>query len=203
MTLDLNDMMRIKLMVMTLLLTTWYAEAQFIKEQAVNVLIGYGLTAPYYSVDEIADSGFYAQGEWILTPASWVDFRPYAGLILTSSDGKDINDDPTDERAESKALLLGGKARVKAPIPWVAPYLEIGIGTSIGNFETQTTYSAFDRTGIVYHVPFAFGLELGRNHSVDLGFTYYFQPSVEQFAGAFAVGMSFPVDGKSNTALQD
>ena len=43
-------------------------------------------------------------------------------------------------------------------------------------------------------MPFAFGLELGKNNNVDLGFAYYFQPSVEQLAGAFAVGITFPLD---------
>lgn len=50
--------------------------------------------------------------------------------------------------------------------------------------------------GIIYQIPFSFGLELGRNNNVDLGFAYYFQPSVEQLAGAFAVGITFPLKNK-------
>ena len=115
---------------------------------------------------------------------------------MTSSNGKDLNDNPTNEKAESKAFLLGGKARVRAPIPWVAPYVEIGIGTSIGKFETLTAFDNIDKVGIIYHIPFAFGLELGKNNNVDLGFTYYFQPSVEQFVGAFSVGITFPLNNK-------
>ena len=63
-----------------------------------------------------------------------------AGVISTSSNGKDINDNLTNEKAETKAFLLGAKARVRAPIPYVAPYFEIGIGTSIGKFETFTAF---------------------------------------------------------------
>jgi hypothetical protein len=33
-------------------------------------------------------------------------------------------------------------------------------------------------------------------NSVDLGFAYYFQPSVEQYAGAFALGLTFPLNKK-------
>jgi hypothetical protein len=112
---------------------------------------------------------------------------------LTSSNGKDLNDNPTDEKAESKAFLLGGKARVRAPIPWVAPYIEIGIGTSIGKFETLTAFDNIDKSGLIYHIPISLGLELGRNNNVDLGFAYYLRPSVEQYTGAFAVGITFPL----------
>jgi len=126
--------------------------------------------------------------------ASWIEFRPYAGFIFTNSNGKNFQDEPTDEKAESKTVLLGGKARVRAPIPWVAPYAEIGIGASIGKFETFTGYSNFDKSGIIYHIPFSFGVELGRNNNVDLGFVYYFQPSVEQYVGAFAVGVTIPLE---------
>ena len=62
---------------------------------------------------------------------------------MTSSNGKDINDNSTYEKVETKAFLLGAKARVHAPIPWIAPYTEIGTGTSIGKFETLTKVKLF------------------------------------------------------------
>ncbi|WP_026810730.1 hypothetical protein [Arenibacter latericius] len=168
-------------------------EAQFIKEKAINAQIGYGLSFPYNSLDEIVDDGFFIQGDLVLKVASWIELKPYAGFIITNSNGKDINDNPTDERAELKAFLLGGKTRIRAPIPWVAPYLEIGIGTSIGKFETFTAFDNIDKSGIIYHIPFSFGLELGPSNDVDLGFAYYFQPSIKQAAGAFALGISIPL----------
>lgn len=186
-----------KPLILLIIILTWnLSEAQFIKEKSINAQIGFGLSAPYNSNDEIVDSGFFLQGELVLKVASWIELRPYAGLILTNSNGKDINDNPTDERAESKAFLLGGKARVRAPIPWVAPYIEIGMGTSIGKFETFTAFHNINKGGIIYHIPFSFGLELGRNNNVDLGLAYYFQPSVEQFAGAFAVGVTIPLQNR-------
>ncbi|WP_318308274.1 hypothetical protein [Flagellimonas crocea] len=183
-----------KYLILILVLTTNWVGAQFIKEKAINAQIGYGLTIPTNSINNIADDGFFAQGEFILKAASWVEFRPYAGIILTSSNGKDLNGDPTTEKAESKAFLLGGKTRIKAPIPWVAPYAEIGIGTSIGKFRTNTFFDDIEKSGIIYHIPFSVGLELGRNNNVDLGLSYFYQPSVEQFAGAFAVGLAFPLN---------
>ncbi len=188
--------MKNTLILLIIILTSNLAKGQFIKNKSINAQIGYGLSSPYDSVDEIADDGFFLQGEYVLSVASWFELRPYAGLIITNSNGKDLNDNPTDEKAESKAFLIGGKARVRAPIPWVAPYVEIGIGASIGKFETFTTFTNIDKSGFIYHIPFSFGLELGRNNNLDLGFTYYFQPTVEQYAGAFALGISIPL--KSN-----
>lgn len=170
--------------------------AQFIKGKSINVQIGYGLSSPNKSASSIVDKGFFAQGELVLKAASWVEFRPYLGMVVTNSNGKDSNDKPTDEKAESKAALLGIKTRVKAPVRWIAPYIELGIGTSIGRFETVTAFHNVDKNGIIYHIPFSFGLELGRNNNVDLSFTYYFQPSVKQFAGAFAVGIEIPLKSK-------
>ncbi|WP_369048396.1 hypothetical protein [Tenacibaculum sp. UWU-22] len=183
--------MRKTLALILIVLTSNFVKAQFIKEKSINAQIGYGISTPFNSVNKIADGGFFAQGELALKAASWIEFIPYAGFVLTNSNGKDLNDNPTDEKAESKALLLGGKVRVKAPIPWVAPYVEIGVGTSIGKFETSTAFDNIDKSGVIYHIPFSFGAELGKNNDVDLGFVYYFQPSVKQFVGAFAIGVTF------------
>jgi len=186
--------MKKNLILIITILPSNLVDAQFIKEKSINAQIGYGLSAPNNSVGEIGDGGFFAQGELILKVTSWFELRPYAGLILTNSNGKDLNDNPTDEKAESKAFLLGGKVRVRAPIPWVAPFIEIGIGTSIGKFETFTAFDNINKSGMIYHIPFSLGLELGRNNNFDLRFTYYFQPSVEQYVGAFAVGITFPLN---------
>ncbi len=169
--------MRKTLVVLLIVMTSNLVEAQFIKEKSINAQIGYGISIPYNSVDNIADKGFYAQGELVLKVASWVAFRPYAGFIITSSNGKDLYNNPTDEKATTQAFLLGGKTRLSAPIPWVAPYVEIGIGASIGKFETFTAFDNIDKSGIIYHIPFSLGLELGSTNNVDLGLTYYFQPS--------------------------
>ena len=185
--------MKNNLIFLIIVLASNQLEAQFIKHKSITAQIGYGLSSPNNSIDVIADDGFFLQGEYVLSVASWVELRPYAGLILTSSNGKDVNDNPTDEKAESKAFLIGGKIRVRAPIPWAAPYVEIGIGSSMGKFETFTAFTNINKSGFIYHIPFSLGLELGRNNNVDLGLSYYFQPTVEQYAGAFALGISFPL----------
>jgi hypothetical protein len=175
---------------------SYQINAQSITLESINAQIGLGISSPYDSRDEIADTGFFLQGELVYKVASWLELKPYAGLILTSSNGKDLNDNPTDEKATSKAFLAGGKARIRVPIRWVAPYIELGIGASIGKFETLTVFDNISKNGLAYHIPFALGLELGKNNGVDLGFTYYFHPSLKQYSGALALGITIPIKSK-------
>ena len=189
-----KKMKRNILLLLATILVSTIVHAQFIKEKSLSVQIGYGLSAPFNSVTDVVDDGFFAQTELVLSAANWIEFRPYAAFILTSSNGEDLNNNPTTERAETTAVLLGGKARVRAPIKWVAPYLELGLGASIGKFETFTAFDNIAKNGIIYHIPLAIGLELGPNNTIDLGLAYFLQPTVEQFAGAFALGVSFPLN---------
>ncbi|WP_318309273.1 hypothetical protein [Flagellimonas crocea] len=168
--------------------------AQVRHKEAIKVEIGFGMSSPYNSSDEIVDTGLFLQGTYVVRMASWFDVCPYAGVILTKSKGRDVHDDPTDEKATSSAILVGGKGRVKAPIPWVAPYIELGVGVSVGRFETFTYFTDIEKKGLVYHIPFSLGFELGRNHGVDIGLSYYYQPTVEQYAGALAIGLSIPIN---------
>ncbi len=162
-------------------------------QRSINISIGYGITSPYDETD-VEGSGFYAQGEYIFHLKNWVDIRPYAGLIITNDPSNDIYE------TSSKAFLLGGKGRITAPMPfpWIAPYFELGIGTSIGEFRTYTPLTDLSQQGVILHIPFSIGVEIGSKRKFDLGFTYYYQPAVEQFSGAIAFGVSFPI---KNSAL--
>ena len=175
-------------------MATTQVKAQLIKEKAVDISIGYGLSAPYYENGDILDTGFYLQGEYVLVISKWLDVRPYAGLILTKSNGKDLNDNPTIYESNSNAFLIGGKTRVTIPIPWISPYVEIGIGASLGSFKTFTSYTNINKNGLILHIPFSLGLELGPKHNLGVAVTYYFQPSIEQYAGAAAFGVSIPLN---------
>ena len=104
------------------------------------------------------------------------------------------NEDIELYESTSKAFLIGGKGRIVAPIPWIAQYIELGIGASIGEFKTLTPLTDLSYSGLLMHIPFSIGLELGPKHNFDFGFTYYYHPAVEQFTGAIAFGVSFPMN---------
>lgn len=169
-------------------------EAQPRTGRFIDVSIGLGISAPYDDVN-IGGSGFYAQGEYVFGLSKWIGIRPYAGIIITSPDGiTEPQYAEEDYKVTSKAFLFGGKARFCAPIPWVAPYFEIGVGASIGSFETYTPFTNIKKNGLLMHVPFSIGLALGRKHNIDVAFTYYYHESVDQFSGAVAVGFTFPLN---------
>jgi len=164
--------------------------AQIKEGKFLGVSAGIGLVAPDDET-EISGSGFYAQGEYIVNLNSWFGFRPYAGVIFAS--GSSDEEELKGYGVKSNAFLAGVKVRVAAPIPYVAPFVELGVGASVGSFETFTPLTDVSKNGVLTHIPVAFGLAVGKNHSVDIKFTYYFHPAVEQFSGAFAAGIYFPL----------
>ena len=167
-------------------------KAQPSKGEFIEVSVGLGFSIPYDEVN-ITGNGFYAQGEYVIGLTKWFGIRPYAGLILTSADKGTDEFSQFGYQVTSKAFLLGGKARLAAPIPWVAPYLEIGLGASIGSFKTFTPFDQIQKNGPILHIPFSLGLAIGSRHNIELEFAYYYQSSVDQFSGAAALGFSFPV----------
>lgn len=181
------------LMLIVLIFMSNVLQAQFIKEKSIKAEIGLGLSNPDESETNFTASGFITQGELVLKITSWFQLRPYAGFVSASSNGKDSNGNPTDEEVITRAFLLGGKARVKVPIRWVAPYFELGSGMSIGKFRTFTDFHDINKSGIVAHIPLSLGLELGRNNGVEVGFSFYFQPYVKQTTGGFTIGLTFPI----------
>jgi len=111
------------------------ALAQPEKGTFIQGSMGLGYVYPYEDVD-INSSGFYAQGEFVWSPLTWFGVRPYAGMIISS--GENIKDGQVTARGKANAFLLGAKLRLVAPIPYVAPFIEGGIGMSAGSFETFT-----------------------------------------------------------------
>lgn len=175
-----------------LVLASHRVQAQFIEEKALDVSIGLGISAPNDEYDILGD-GFYAQAELVLIHSAWFDLRPYAGVVFTKTAGEYKEKEALGYKSTANAFMFGGKTRLTAPIPWVAPYVEIGVGGSIGSFETVTPYTDIQDSGLFLHIPFSFGLELGRGHIINIEFTYYFHESVQQFSGAAALGVTIPL----------
>ena len=51
--------MKKNLILLVIFVISNLAEAQFIKEKSINAQIGYGMSVPYYSADDIINSGFF------------------------------------------------------------------------------------------------------------------------------------------------
>ncbi|WP_281235240.1 hypothetical protein [Flavobacterium gelatinilyticum] len=163
--------------------------------------IGYGASSSYYIEDygsqedvDVMGGGLYLQAEYVMGIKSWFSVRPYAGAIFESVDKNQNIQNQPQYKVTTNAFLIGGKVRLCAPIPWVAPFVEGGIGASIGKFETLTPYVNFNKSDALLHIPFNFGLAVGRHNSLEIGFSGYFHPAAKQSTGVFAVGYSFPLD---------
>ncbi len=173
-------------------------EAQTFEHKAINVSIGLGISMHYETYENIeytSTDGFYAQGEYVLGLTKWFELRPYAGFITTSESESDfINKELPRYYTKTTSFFIGPKARINAPIPYVAPYIEAGYGLSIGSFETYDVNKTLKKNGIVAHVPFSIGLMIGKNKNFDVGFTYLYQSNINQMNGAFAIGYSIELD---------
>ena len=166
-------------------------EGRFIKAS-----IGFGSSTSDYEEEnpEVIDGfGFYTQGEYIIGLTRWFSVRPYAGAIFTSTDDDKVKN-PQGYKVETNAFLLGTKVRLCAPIPWVAPFIETGIGASIGSFKTYTNYVNEKKSGAFAHIPIGLGLALGRKNNIEIGVSFYSNLSTKQSFGGFAAGYSFPLD---------
>lgn len=53
-----------KILILIIILTSNPVEAQFIKEKSLNIQIGYGLSAPNNSIDDIIDDDFLLKENW-------------------------------------------------------------------------------------------------------------------------------------------
>ncbi len=147
--------------------------------------LGNVLTSP----NSIYDFGFFLQGEYVVEAASWLDVRPYAGLISVNPEQEDYRRSEID-RTAANAVVFGSKIRLSVPIPAVAPFVEIGIGASLGVIEGAGDRS--DLKGLAYHVPLSVGLAFGRKNTVDVALAYFVHPSANQLAGMPTLGITIP-----------
>jgi hypothetical protein len=160
----------------------------------LHVSAGLGFAFP--TDEDLADAdaegtGGFGEVEYVYAPVEWATPRAYAGLLLTGANG-DCQLTPCDVSA--KIGFLGVKGRLLAPIPYVAPFFELGFGASIGAMSTRAGGIVdIEQSGIMYHVPFALGLALGEHHEFELSLQYLFHPEQRQFGGALAIGFGFPL----------
>jgi hypothetical protein len=168
-------------------------KAQPNKGKFIKAAIGIGYSATDDRTDFMGD-GFYAQGEYVMGLSKWFGVRPYAGVVFTKAGEIDRKIYQEDYKVTSRAFLFGGKVRVLGPTPYVAPYFEIGLGASVGGFQTFTTETNINKSGLFVHVPFAAGLAVGREHNYEIEFTYYIHPELKQTSGAAAFGITFPIE---------
>ncbi len=180
-------------LIFCLLLTSMLLQAQLEKGHYIAVAAGLGISSPD-DESEAGGTGLYAQGEYIIALHKWLSIRPYVGFVNTNRFNETKELDQMGYAVTTQAFFMGGKVRLLAPIRYVAPFIETGLGVSIGTFKTYTEFTQVDKKGIVTHIPFSIGLALGKRNNIELAFTYQFHQSVHQYSGAAAIGYTFALD---------
>lgn len=110
------------------------SQAQLEKGRYMMASVGFGVSSPNDD-SKAGGTGFYAQGEYIFALHKWLSLRPYAGFINTNRFNETKELDRMGYEVTTKAFFMGGKARLLAPIPYVSPFIETGLGLSIGSFK--------------------------------------------------------------------
>lgn len=166
-------------------------------QQTIVILGGVGPTVPYDRTNVIG-SGFIAGAEYGLPYSAWFGLRPYAELLLTWPDERDETCDKSTSPCEvtAKAGALGTKARLAIPIPYVAPFTELGLGVSVGEFRTLTPLHQRIRDGVLASIPWGLGLSLGPAGELEFKLAALYHPAARQFSASFVFGVTLPFYSK-------
>jgi hypothetical protein len=156
------------------------------------VLAGIGLSQSAVPRDSKASgSGGFASVEYIYWPERWYTPRLYGGVLLTFAD-HDTCRAGTMCDVESQIVFTGAKMRLMAPIPWIGPFVELGLGVSAGYLRTLDGPDTDETTrGVALHIPLGFGVSVGERHQYDLCFSYLGHIAEKQGDGALAFGLGF------------
>lgn len=160
-----------------------------------HVLQAVGGLGYSFSLDEGYDgrgSGGFLEAEYVFRPFRVFTPRLYAGGLLTFPEERSCGSDSCD--VQSKIFFAGAKLRIMAPIPYVGPFFEFGLGASFGYLRTLDRGVDETARGATIHVPFAIGLAVGPRHEFDLAFSYLVHPKERQVGGGvvFGIGFSLP-----------
>lgn len=125
----------------------------------------------------------------------WISARIYAAGVHVRADESSCEPSVSPCAISNRVALLGLRLR------WliiagrrVGPFIEGGIGTSLGEMETRLgadgSHAAIDehRTA-AFHGPVSFGLAIGKSGRHDIAFDYYFHGGSEHVAGSLSVNI--------------
>lgn len=137
-------------------------------------------------------AGGWVEAEYAYQSISWLTPRAYAGALLTRRQPTSCGAGVEPCEVTARIAFAGGKVRLLAPFPWAAPFVESGLGASVGRFRTRSGAAA-DRShgGLAYHVPLGLGLLLGRQCGLELCLQYLYHPRQWVTGGALALGLGF------------
>src|SRR5262249_20066625 len=137
------------------------------RNHMLELVGGIGYTFSNKDMPNGSGDGGMLSAEYVFRPLTAISPRLYGGVLMTFPQGGSCVT-PSLCDVESKLAFAGAKLRLMAPIPWVGPFLELGVGLSAGYMRTLDGADIDEKTsGIAYHIPVSLGLAIGRNHEYD------------------------------------
>jgi hypothetical protein len=162
--------------------------------RALGLYLGPAFAFP--SSDRIENGsgeGIFGGAEYAFWPDSWFSPRLYGGFSFTKP-RSDCGAGVSPCEVASSFAFMGVKTRFLVPIPWVAPFVEVGLGASFGHFSTRVG-TLVDREvgGALLDVPWSLGLALGSRRQCELSVQFLSHARAEQTTGGLAIGLRVPV----------
>ena len=157
----------------------------------VQVTGGFGYVAAEGDLPGIGTGGL-GELQYSLPSLDWLRF--YAGGIWATRNRRSCGDDIKCDVSAS-LFFTGAKLRMTAPIPYARPFVDIGLGLSAGTLTVQSGPSHNNHTsGIMLHVPIAFGVQFGRQFVIDVGGLFMAHPGTNGNVGAMlAISAGFGI----------
>ncbi len=122
----------------------------------------------------------------------WLLGSLYAGLLLTWPDGG-CGPGVVPCEVSARIFFLGIKARLMAPIPWVGPFFDLGVGLSIGSTKVLNGAVQAEANGVIPHWLWGLGLAVGPRHQVILSLDYLEHTRGQQSCAMLTVGYAIPL----------
>jgi hypothetical protein len=144
-------------------------------------------------IREVSATGFFLRGDYVFRERSWFAPRLYGGSLDTGTQLFSCRGaHPCD--VHTGVLFVGGALRFVLPIPWIAPFVELGGGPSFGRIATRYGPAVErGRSGVFGHIDFGFGLGLGYYHQLEIGVHLLDHPAMQNIGAGVAVGLAFPL----------
>jgi len=157
----------------------------------LSVVAGIGYSDPSGNSIRGTGTGGFAEVDYSLPDLYWLKF--YGGTLFTFPDSASCGEGVSPCDVSATLAFLGSKVRLTAPIPYVRPYIDLGVGLSAGSATVRVgDVVNRHRAGILFHVPVGLGVQIGNRWPIDVGMLIMFHPEVDgNFGALIGIGFGF------------
>lgn len=166
--------------------------AQLRRDGQAVAALGFAFPGEPHDAYGVGAGMSYDRGIW---GPDWAQVRVYGGGFFSRTRAESCARSVEPCTVSSNIGVAGAKLRLLAPIPYVAPYFEFGMGTSLGSVTTRVgAYGAYplldeSHSGVLFHVPLAWGFAFGRNYRHKVSLEYFVHPGRKHVTGVLALGI--------------